>query len=69
MLQLLGDCLVLLDLPLLGISVALREGGWGEGGWVWIISGTILIFLLSEQAKMVDLALSVCLRGLYNKHI
>ena len=48
--QLLGDCLVLLDLPPLGISVALREGGWGEGGrGVWIISGTIHIFLLSEQ--------------------
>ena len=52
MLQPLGDCLVLLDLPPIGISVALREGGWwerGEGGGVWIISGTIHIFLLSEQ--------------------
>ena len=28
-LQPLGDCVVLLDLSPLGISVALREGGWG----------------------------------------
>ena len=49
--QPLGDCVVLLDLSPLGISVALREGGWGGGGgvWSWIISGTIHIFLLSEQ--------------------
>jgi len=32
MLQPLGDCLVLLDLPPLGISFALCEGGWGGGG-------------------------------------
>ena len=31
-LQPLGDCVVLLDLSPLGISVALREGGWGGGG-------------------------------------
>ena len=31
-LQPLGDCLVLLDLPPLGISVALCEGGWRGGG-------------------------------------
>ena len=31
-LQPLGDCLVLLDLPPLGISVALREGGWWVRG-------------------------------------
>ena len=50
-LQPLGDCVVLLDLSPLGISVALREGGWGGGGgvWSWIISGTIHIFLLPEQ--------------------
>ena len=50
-LQPLGDGLVLLDLSPLGISVALCEGRWGKwgGGGGRIISGTINIFILSEQ--------------------